>query len=469
MNNSHQEIQKAIIEWFNKHQRQDLPWRQPFLSKVDATTTIRGSVWVPDPYHVWVSEVMSQQTQMDTVIRYFKQWIDIFPNVAALAEASEESVKAVWSGMGYYRRAVYLKKGAEYVLRQFGGNLPSTASQLMKVPGIGPYTAAAIASICFGEKVISVDGNVVRVLSRLRCARDFDPKVAKNIKTVMQWGQELMNDGPCNNPGALNQGLMEVGARVCKPSGRPLCEECPLQSLCKAYAAKERGELEVIEGIVPLRAVSVRKKKEKVICVVHEFILDKNEDIQIPRHFIVVQRPNDGLLGGMLEFPSITCVSSSENDIKKEMNSGDDDDGDSFNNSENVFNDKKIMKLLERLSAGHSEVIPVGSVRHIFSHIDMEVIVYHALWRETTEEAKKNIGGVKMEETNNSGLKRLVCVSLAKELGVVPSRIYVKTEEEIKSSAASRLLLKILHKLPLNTDQRNLKVVGVKKRQRTTV
>ncbi|ORC87058.1 A/G-specific adenine glycosylase [Trypanosoma theileri] len=465
MNNSHREIQKAIIEWFEKHQRQDLPWRQPFLSKVGSTTTVGVPVWVPDPYHVWVSEVMSQQTQMDTVIRYFKRWIDIFPNVATLAEANEESVKAVWSGMGYYRRAMYLKKGAEYVLKQFGGNLPCTASQLMKVPGIGPYTAAAIASICFGEEVISVDGNVVRVLSRLRCERDFDPKVPKNIKTVIQWGQELMNDGPCNNPGALNQGLMEIGARVCKPSGRPLCEQCPVQQFCKAYAAKERGELEVIEGIIPLRALSVKKKKEKVICVVHEF-LDKNKDIPSLRHFIVVQRPNDGLLGGMLEFPSITYSSSFENDTKKEVENT---NGDSYNNNGDDYNDKKIIKLREKLSAGHSAIIPIGSVRHIFSHIDMEVMIYHALWSESKEEDEKIIRGAKKEETSSFRMEQLVCASLAKELGIVPSRICVKTEEEIIGSAASRLLLKILYKLPLNTNQGNSKVMTVKKRPRTTV
>ncbi|KEG13071.1 A/G-specific adenine glycosylase [Trypanosoma grayi] len=463
MLNRHREVQQATIEWFHNHQRRDLPWRKyPSLtSSVGGVATGGVASWAPDPYYVWVSEVMSQQTQMDTVIPYFKKWVHLFPTVAALAEASEESVKAAWAGMGYYRRALLLKKGAEYVTHRFGGNLPGTAAQLREIPGIGPYTAAAVASICFGENVVSVDGNVVRVLSRLRCERDFDPKVAKNIKAVMQWGQEIMEDAPSEEPGAFNQGLMEIGARVCKPAGRPVCGECPLQRFCRAYAARERGEIDAIEGVIPLRASTVKKKKQTVLCVVHEFCHVENGETPLSRRFVVFQRPENGLLGGMLEFPSAICGTScdaapkeKEEKEQKENNADDDDE-------------KTIVKLKEQLSAGHKAVASVGSIRHIFSHIDMGVLVYHAAWCGTTPHHGGDTTGLKVEKDKSSwAVEQEVCGLLAERLGVASSRIFVKTEEEIKGSAASRLLLKIFQTLPLPVGERAVTVTPVRKRLR---
>lgn len=252
-----------------------------------------------NPYAIWVSEVMSQQTQMNTVIKYFSTWMKKFPTVEALAAASEREVRTVWAGMGYYRRAIYLLEGARYVVNAWKKQdpsgesekkpvqLPRSAKLLQQVPGIGPYTAAAIASICYEEPIIAVDGNLVRVLCRLRGERNFNPKLSQNIKLAFQWGNELMGSGggqkeqrakesecvgsPCTDPGALNQGLMEIGAGICKPNGTPQCELCPLRSYCVAYAAcHESHEIPAVEGWIPLKAPGLEKKVAHVVCVVHE-------------------------------------------------------------------------------------------------------------------------------------------------------------------------------------------------------
>ncbi|RNF16300.1 putative endonuclease III [Trypanosoma conorhini] len=431
MNEFYRAVQKSTIEWFYLHHKRDLPWRQSFPPADELERNTGATARLRNPYHVWVCEVMSQQTQIGTIISYFERWISLFPTVAALAEATEDSVKAAWAGLGYYRRALYLKRGAEYVMRHFGGKLPAKAVELQQIPGIGPYTAAAVSSICFGENIAAVDGNVVRVITRLRCERDVDPKATKTMRAVTQWTQELMNEGPCEDPGAFNEGLMEIGSGVCKPSGRPLCEECPLQQFCKSYAAKAGGEMETIEGIVPLRSVAPKKKKQIVVSVIHEFRYGDIKEGMMLRRFVVVQRPEEGLLGGMLEFPSITYSLSHEIvSVEEEV----------------------VLNMRERLAAKHGAVRYVGNVRHIFSHIDMEVLIYYALWKSPKPYRGKDNGGAKAEETGCCIKEEAVRASLAEELSVAPSRIFVKTMEEIRSSSASRLLLKVLQRL-LAADQ----------------
>ncbi|EKF38388.1 endonuclease III, putative [Trypanosoma cruzi marinkellei] len=448
MNELYRALQKATIEWFHINQRRDLPWQQSFPPNDGLGTTIGANDCLRNPYHVWVCEVMSQQTQMGTVISYFERWVSNFPTVAVLAEASEESVKTAWSGLGYYRRALYLKKGAEYVMKHFNGKLPVTAAELQQIPGIGPYTAAAISSICFGEKIASVDGNVVRVITRLRCEREVDPKGAKTIKAVKKWAQELMDEGPCENPGALNEGLMKIGSSVCKPSGRPLCEECPLQRFCKSYAAKSRGDIEAIEGVIPLRSVAPKKKKEIVISVIHEFCYGCVNECMMERRFVVIQRPDEGLLGGMLEFPSITYGSSYDTIPIEE---------------------KAVLNLLKKLDAENGAVKYLGSVRHIFSHIDMEVLIYCALWKSPKNYPGKDELDLKLKVTDSYINEEAVCASLVKGLAVSPSRIFVKTEEEIRNSSATRLLLKILQKLLLaEKPKRKLEPITIWKSLRKT-
>nr|CCD17379.1 unnamed protein product [Trypanosoma congolense IL3000] len=449
MERHYSDIQQLVVEWFRNYQRRDLPWRQPPPPANGGKGSAEGFTPVSDPYHVWVSEVMSQQTQMDTVIIYFKRWVSLFPDIPTLAQASEESVKAAWSGLGYYRRAMYLRKGAEYVMQHFSGKLPNTAAQLRKIPGIGLYSSASIASICFNEKIVSVDGNVIRVLSRLRGVRDFDPKCSKNVKVVFNWGQEIMKEGSCDRPGDFNQGLMELGARVCKPGGRPLCELCPLKPYCGAYTALMRDEIPAIEGIIPLRAKSLEKKREHIFCVVHEFCVKAAKKDASRRRFVVVQRQDGGLLGGMLEFPSKTYASMGRKNVTAQ-------------------GEGPTVDLCRGLSVGRKYVTEVGPVRHVFSHIDMHVLVYHVVWLEPLsddgEYAEKGI----LEDENRHPLEKVVCDALAASLCVDSSRISVMAEGQVRQAAASRLLLKILDKLTPLASGEEIQSKVVKKRSRTT-
>lgn len=195
-----------------RHQR-ELPWRDHY-----------------DPYHVWVSEVMLQQTRMEVVLPYFERFLARFPSVAALARASDDAVLSAWSGLGYYRRARMLRDGASAVVARFAGAVPSTVEELLTIPGIGRYTAGAIASVAFQRRAPIVDGNVTRVLSRV-FALEGD---------AWQCAGELVRG--CRSPRALNQGLMELGALVCKPRN-PVCLLCPLREDCAALATGRIDEL----------------------------------------------------------------------------------------------------------------------------------------------------------------------------------------------------------------------------------
>lgn len=201
---------RAIERWFARGQRR-LPWRETY-----------------DPYHVWVSEVMLQQTRMEVVLGYFERFITRFPNIKALASSTEDDVLAAWSGLGYYRRARMLHQGAIAVAER--GAMPETVEELLAVPGIGRYTAGAIASIAFQRRAPIVDGNVKRVLARLYGDED-DP-----------WGRATELVEACDDPRMLNQGLMELGALICTPRN-PSCDACPVRKECVAFATDRVDEL----------------------------------------------------------------------------------------------------------------------------------------------------------------------------------------------------------------------------------
>src|SRR3954447_17895750 len=198
--------------WFARNQR-PLPWRGRY-----------------DPYEVWVSEVMAQQTRMEVVLAYYGPFLQRFPTLAALAAASDDDVTAAWSGLGYYRRARMLRDGARAVRERFGGTIPRQLEALRTIPGIGPYTAGAIASIAFDEPAPIVDGNVARVLARLFADESRPWARAEELVTKAK------------SPRDFNQGLMEIGALLCKPRN-PLCDACPLRADCVAYATGRVAEL----------------------------------------------------------------------------------------------------------------------------------------------------------------------------------------------------------------------------------
>ncbi|HVJ08910.1 MAG TPA: A/G-specific adenine glycosylase [Acidisarcina sp.] len=210
-----------LLRWFGAHRR-DLPWRR-----------------TEDPYKIWVSEIMLQQTRVAAVLEHYAEFLRRFPTVAALAEAPEADVLAVWSGLGYYRRARMLHRGAQVVVQQHGSLLPRTAAELALLPGIGAYTSAAIASIAFGESVAAVDGNVERVITRIAglaegsAAADRALRSRISRQAIHRLADELVDPA---HPGDFNQAMMELGATLCLPR-KPLCAQCPVVELCQT-----RGE-----------------------------------------------------------------------------------------------------------------------------------------------------------------------------------------------------------------------------------
>ena len=228
------DLRRSILAWYARNRR-DLPWRR-----------------TRDPYAIWVSEIMLQQTRVETVTPYYERFLTRFPNVTALARAPEEAVLASWSGLGYYRRARHLHDAARTVAREHAGALPDTRERLLELPGIGAYTAAAIASIAFGRPEAAVDGNVVRVLARidgLRGRRD-SPKLRRRVEET---ARELAR-GP--RPGDWTQALMELGATICAPRD-PLCDRCPAARAC---VARRSGDPARYPEPLPMKAPRVERR-----------------------------------------------------------------------------------------------------------------------------------------------------------------------------------------------------------------
>ena len=265
-------IATAVVAHFGRVQR-DLPWRR-----------------TRDPYAIWVSEIMLQQTRVATVIPYWERWIARFPSVSALARAALDDVLAAWAGLGYYSRARNLHRGAQAVGATFGGSLPRRAAELREVPGIGPYTAGAIASIAYGERAPLVDGNVARVLGRVFAVPD-DIKSTAGQKALWARAGELMTALPAGAaPGDLNQGLMELGATVCSPT-QPRCLVCPLAKLCIAHRTGREAELPVMP---------VRKKASELPILARTLVWIEHRD-----RIVLVRRAPEGLFGGLWELPPV--------------------------------------------------------------------------------------------------------------------------------------------------------------------
>lgn len=215
-----QAVVDALLAWY-REARRDLPWRR-----------------LSNPYATWVSEIMLQQTQVATVVPYFERWIKRFPTIQALASAPEDDVLAAWQGLGYYSRARNLQRSAQLVREMHGGRLPSDVTKLRQLPGIGRYTAGAIASLAFNQPEPAVDGNVMRVLTRLEALRG-DPRVEPVASQIWDLAANLVR---CESPSQLNQALMELGALICIPDN-PRCDQCPVLKLCRAQKLSLVSEL----------------------------------------------------------------------------------------------------------------------------------------------------------------------------------------------------------------------------------
>jgi A/G-specific adenine glycosylase len=258
------DLRRGLLAYYRRHAR-DLPWRR-----------------TRDPYAIWVSEIMLQQTQVQTVVPRFAEFLREFPTVTALAAADEATICEAWAGLGYYRRARNMHKAARQILAEHGGQMPSTEASLRRLSGIGRYTAAAIASIAFGERVAAVDGNLIRVLARI-FALPGRASDAKLVGAVRQHAQRLV-DSP--HPGEINQALMDVGATVCRPTA-PLCDECPI---CKACAARLAGNPTRYPGKETHAA-------RQILRVAFAWI-------ETDRGLVLEQRALDGLWAGLWELPS---------------------------------------------------------------------------------------------------------------------------------------------------------------------
>lgn len=256
-------IRRSLLGWYQKEKR-DLPWRK-----------------TRNPYFIWVSEIMLQQTQVKTVIPYYKKWIAAFPTVKKLAESPENRVLKIWEGLGYYSRARNIHKAAKVVTREYGGKIPDNPEDILKLPGIGRYTSGAILSIAFEKTIPVVDGNVIRVLSRLftlpenGAARESENKLYKIAENLL----------PRKDPGDFNQAMMELGATVCLPK-KPSCPLCPVKSICQSR------QLGLQESYPPPKLRAGTKKIE-----VSAAVILRNGKTYIQ------QRPLNGLMGGLWEFP----------------------------------------------------------------------------------------------------------------------------------------------------------------------
>ena len=312
---------EALIPWYEAHKR-ELPWRQD-----------------KEPYHVWLSEIMLQQTRVEAVKEYYRRFLTTLPTIADLAEAPEEQILKLWEGLGYYNRVRNLQKAAQTICAEYTGVFPSEYAQIRSLSGIGDYTAGAIASICFDAPTPAVDGNVLRVYSRL-LADDANIDLQTTKKRIMRKLQETY---PRKNPGIATQALMELGATVCVPNGAPRCDVCPVAEICQAREQDTWRNL-------PVRS---EKKKRKIV--------DKTVFILLTEDTVALhKRSASGLLAGMWEFPNV--------DVKLDK-----------------------QEAVTQVTGWQTEPVDLlmqTSYTHIFSHVEWHMTAYYIRCRKTNKKWK---------------------------------------------------------------------------------
>lgn len=297
-----------LLPWYRQNAR-SMPWRE-----------------TPSPYYTWISEIMLQQTRVEAATGYFLRFIKALPTIADLAATPDEELMKLWEGLGYYSRARNLKKAAEILCRKYGGELPADYRALLSLPGVGSYTAGAIASIAFELPYPAVDGNVLRVVSRVaECRANISEPAVKK-----EWEQAIASILPQQGVGDFNQSLMELGALVCQPNGAPRCLACPLVKVCKGFLNKTAEEF-------PVKA----PKKERRIEVLSVFLLVADGKAALS------QRGEQGLLAGLWELPN--CPGKTAPD--------------------------KIKGYFEKLGIS-AAVEPAGSAKHIFTHVEWRMEGY---------------------------------------------------------------------------------------------
>lgn len=338
-----------LLEWFVGHAR-ELPWRDE-----------------PTPYRVWVSEIMLQQTRVEAVKPYFARFMTALPDIEALAECEEDKLLKLWEGLGYYNRVRNLQKAAQQVLSEYDGSLPADYQTLLQLKGIGSYTAGAIASIAYGKYVPAVDGNVLRILTRVSAddtdimKQSFKSEVERELREMMQEMEvpetlkKRLKDG--NVPGALNQAFMELGATVCLPNGVPLCEQCPWNEVCEARRQERIAE-------IPVKSKAKARKIEKRTVL----ILRDGDKVAVRK------RPNKGLLAGLYELPNI----------------------------EGELSQDEVLALVKQMHLEPIRIQKLEDAKHIFSHIEWHMNGYAILVEEAGMSEMKNNGELLFVEAEDA-------------------------------------------------------------------
>lgn len=321
-----------LVSWYDANGR-ELPWRVE-----------------RDAYKIWISEIMLQQTRIEAVKPYFARFMEALPTLEALANVEEERLLKLWEGLGYYSRARNLKKCAVTVMEQYDGQLPADYEALKKLPGIGPYTAGAIGSLAYGLAVPAVDGNVLRVLSRILCS--YEDIMQISLRNKME--QLLLHHMPKETPGQFNEAIMELGETICIPNGRPFCEKCPLQEACRGYAAGVQEELPVK---APKKA---RRVEERTVIILRyagkeavDDLMPESSDGKDDRRgkslwIALRKRPDTGLLAGLYELPAM--------------------DG--------HLTQEQVQSVLGEQGLQVHSLQPTEKARHIFSHVEWDMTGY---------------------------------------------------------------------------------------------
>ena len=300
-----EQLTSALLPWYDENRR-ELPWRQG-----------------RDPYHIWLSEIMLQQTRVEAVKGYYARFLQALPTVESLANVDDEQLHKLWEGLGYYTRVRNLKKAAQVIMSQYGGRFPREYEKVLALPGIGEYTAGAICSIAFGQKTPAVDGNVLRLLSRLT-----DDHTPVDLPAVKKAAREKLERIYPERAGDFTQALMELGATLCGPNRKPECEKCPCGGFCLGY---KRGTAEQLPVRLPKRQ---RRREDRTV-----FILSCDGA------YALQKRPNKGLLAGLWQFPNI--------EGKPEV--------------------PRILDEVEKMGLKPKEILRQVERKHIFTHIEWDL------------------------------------------------------------------------------------------------
>ena len=315
-----------LLSWYDENRRL-LPWRED-----------------PTPYHVWLSEIMLQQTRVEAVLPYYERFLAALPDIAALARAPEDLYLKLWEGLGYYSRVRNLHKGAEQILSDYHGEMPGTAAELEKIAGIGPYTAAAIASIAFQEPVPAIDGNLLRIFARLTAYEKSIREPAARQEALLFFKDRISP----HRPGDFNQALMDLGSGVCRAHGEPLCHTCPLAAFCQA------GQ----NGTAALFP-KMPAKKPRPVSHYTVFLIHDQEKIALRK------RPKKGLLAGLYEFP----------------------------NAEGTLSEAEAVQYIRSLGFAPLRLQPLPAAKHLFTHREWQLSGYDVLTDELRlEKAEENVG-----------------------------------------------------------------------------